>query len=43
MKLVGSFMAVPSIQKKMKNQMNKFILKPYKDVLKKEQIKCQKQ
>lgn len=43
MKLVGCFMAVPSIQKKMKNQMNKFILKPYKDVLKKEKAKCQKQ
>ena len=33
MKLVGTLIAIPSVQKKMKGQMNKYIIEPYKKVV----------
>ncbi len=33
MKLIGAMMAVPSVQKKMKSQMNKYIIAPYQKVI----------
>lgn len=35
MKLVGAMLAIPSVQKKMKGQMNQYIIGPYQDVVKK--------
>ena len=34
MKLVGALMAVPSVQKKMKGRMNRYIVGPYQAVIK---------
>ena len=33
MKLVGAMLAVPSVQKKMKGQMNQYIIGPYQKVV----------
>lgn len=33
MKLVGTLIAIPSVQKKMKGKMNKYIIEPYKKVV----------
>lgn len=33
MKLVGSLMSIPSVQKKMRGKMNQYILMPYKKVI----------
>lgn len=41
MKLVGSLIAIPSVQKKMKGQMNQYIIGPYEKVV--EQAKQRKQ
>lgn len=33
MKLVGALIAIPSVQKKMKGQMNQYIIGPYQKVV----------
>ena len=33
MKLVGALISIPSVQKKMKNKMNEYILMPYKKII----------
>ena len=32
-KLVGALISIPSMQKKMKNKMNEYILMPYKKII----------